>query len=74
MIVDGSSALKAEQDPKHAEMVSYLSESDGYWLLNDTWYSNAKAYVSSGISPVRSFLYSKDDRIVRHNSGAGTRR
>ena len=22
----------------------------------------------------RSFLYSKDDRIVRHNSGAGTRR
>ena len=53
MIVDGSSALKAEQDPKRAMMLSYLSEDDGYWLLNDAWRADAKAYVSSGIGPVR---------------------
>ena len=54
MIVDGSSALKAEQGSKHAEMLSYLSENDSYWLLNDTWRSDAKASVSSGISPVEA--------------------
>jgi hypothetical protein len=54
MIVDGSAALKAEQDPKHAEMVSYLSGEDSYWLLNDVWRADAKAYISAGISPVRN--------------------
>ena len=54
MIVEGSSALKAEQGSKHAEMLSYLSENDSYWLLNDTWRADAEAYVSSGIGPVRS--------------------
>ena len=54
MIVEGSSALKAEQGSKHAEMLSYLSENDSYWLLNDTWRSDAEAYISSGIGPVRS--------------------
>lgn len=51
MLVDGSLALKAEQDPKRAEMLSYLSEENGYWLLNDIWRADSKEYVSSGIKP-----------------------
>jgi len=53
VIVEGSAALKTEQDPGYTAMVSYLSEENGYWLLNDTWRADAKAYVSAGISPVK---------------------
>lgn len=68
MIVDGSAALKAEQDPKHAEMVSYLSGEDSYWLLNDVWRADAKAYISAGISPVRNPYNAVVDFSGFHNA------
>ena len=53
MIVEGSSALKPQTNPKWAEMEAYLSSEGGYWLQNDIWRADAAAYITAGIGQVR---------------------
>ena len=50
MITDGSSALKLSFDPKTAEMEAYLSAENGYWLENDVWRTDSKAYKEGGLA------------------------
>lgn len=54
MIVEGSSALKPQTNPKWAEMEAYLSSEGGYWLQNDIWRADAAAYITAGIGQVRN--------------------
>ena len=53
MIIYGSSALKMQPDPRHEMMIEYLSSDGGYWLENDEWMANSKAYISTGLRKVR---------------------
>lgn len=48
MITEGSSALNLSINPKRVEMEAYLSAEDGYWIKNDIWETDSKAYRASG--------------------------
>ena len=49
MITEGSSALNLSINPKRVEMEAYLSAEDGYWIKNDIWETDSKAYRASGL-------------------------
>ena len=48
MITYGSLALNIQPDLKHEMMIEFLSAENGYWLENDVWRSDSKAYLMSG--------------------------
>lgn len=53
MITDGSSALKLSVDSKKAEMETYLSAENGYWIENDVWRTDSAAYKAGKIRKSR---------------------
>ena len=51
MLNNGSLALKEQATGRYDEILSYLSEDDGYWIENDVWEVQNKAFTDNGLFP-----------------------
>ena len=48
---NGSFALKQQNTGRYGEIIAYLSEDDGYWIENDVWEVQNKAFMNNGLFP-----------------------
>ncbi|MBT9132653.1 MAG: Tyrosine recombinase XerC [Syntrophomonadaceae bacterium] len=51
MLNNGALALKEQDTGRYGEILSYLSEDDGYWIENDVWEVQNKAFTDNGLFP-----------------------
>jgi integrase len=51
MLNNGALALKEQYTGKYGEIISYLSEDDGYWIKNDVWEVQNEAFTDNGLFP-----------------------
>lgn len=51
MLNNGALALKKQDTGRYGEILSYLSEDDGYWIENDVWEVQNKAFTDNGLFP-----------------------
>lgn len=51
MLNNGALALKEHDTGRYGEILSYLSEDDGYWIKNDVWEVQNKAFTDNGLFP-----------------------
>jgi hypothetical protein len=48
---NGALALKEQSTGRYGEILSYLSEDDGYWIENDVWEVQNKAFTDNVLFP-----------------------
>lgn len=51
MLNNGALALNEQYTGKYGEIISYLSEDDGYWIENDVWEVQNEAFTDNGLFP-----------------------
>lgn len=51
MLNNGALALRKQVIGRYGEILSYLSEDGGYWIENDVWEVQNKAFTDNGLSP-----------------------
>ena len=51
MLNNGALALKEQDTGRYGEIFFYLSEDDGYWIENDVWEVQNKAFTDNGLFP-----------------------
>ena len=51
MLNNGALALKEQDTGRYGEILLYLSEDDGYWIENDVWEVQNKAFTDNGLFP-----------------------
>ena len=51
MLNNGALALRVQNIGRYGEILSYLSEDDGYWIENDVWDAQNKAFTDHSLIP-----------------------
>jgi len=51
MLNNGALALKEQDTGRYGEILSCLSEDDGYWIENDVWEVQNKAFTDNRLFP-----------------------